>query len=141
MGGVTPPLRARTHARTRSTPVYSTCQNHFKGTFGSGDWLCLPSISGVARRRGKLLFSPYTGQLGARIPSLPVRCHKPFIGRTAASFKNTSIKARRPPTSPGPKEGFKEGRGEEESGLESLGRRSLPVPSLHSLGKGGADLC
>lgn len=83
---------------------------------------------------GKLLFSLHTGQLGARIPSLLVRCHKPFIGCTAANLKNTSIKARRPPASPGPKEGFKEGRGEEESGLGGgLGRRSLPVPSLHSL--------
>ncbi|XP_053459624.1 uncharacterized protein LOC128594774 [Nycticebus coucang] len=64
----------------------------------------------------KLLFSAQTGQLGVRIPSLPVRCHKPFIGRTAANLKNKSIKARRPPTCPGPKEGFKEGRASGVSG-------------------------
>lgn len=89
--------------------------------------------SSVNQRRcqatGKLLFW-YTGQLGARIPSLPVRCHKPFIGRTAASLKNTSIKARRPPTSLGPKEGFKGGRSEEGSSLGGLRGRSLLVPSL-----------
>ncbi|XP_077797729.1 uncharacterized protein LOC114679618 [Macaca mulatta] len=107
-----PPPSTRARARTRFTLVYCTCQKHFKGTCGSGDWLHPASISGVAGQRGKLLFSPYTGQLGARIPSLPVRCHKPFIGRTAASLENKSIKARRPPTYPGPKEGFKEGRDE-----------------------------
>ncbi|XP_033046712.1 uncharacterized protein LOC117071001 [Trachypithecus francoisi] len=64
-----PSTRAR--ARTRFTLVYCTCQKHFKGTCGSGDWLHPASISGVAGQRGKLLFSPYTGQLGARIPSLP----------------------------------------------------------------------
>lgn len=101
------------------------------------------AASSVNQRRcqatGKLLFSSRTGQLGARIPSLPVRCHKPFIGRTAASLKNTSIKARRPPTSLGSKEGFKEGQGEEGSGLGGLGRRSLRVPSLQFVG--GGYLC
>ncbi|XP_077905183.1 uncharacterized protein LOC144377656 [Ictidomys tridecemlineatus] len=57
---------------------------------------------------GKLLSSAHPGQLGARIPSLPVRCHKPFIGCTVANLKNKSIKARRPPTYPEPKTGFKE---------------------------------
>lgn len=54
----------------------------------------------VSQRRcqatGKLLFSPYTGQLGAHIPSLLVRCHKPFIGRSVARLKQINT---RPPSS------------------------------------------
>lgn len=138
-GADNPPLpraRARTHAlHSRLLYLSKTFQGDLRdrrlAASRVNQWRC--------QATGKLLFSPYTGQLGARIPSLQVRCHKPFIGRTAASLKNTSIKARGPPTSSGPKEGFKEARGEEGKGLESLGRRSLPVPSLHSLGRG--DLC
>lgn len=137
-GRATPPCaRARTHALHSSLLYLSKT---FQGDLRERRLDASRVNQQRCQATGKLLFCPYTGQLGARIPSLPVRCHKPFIGRTAASLKNTSIKARRPPTSPGPKEGFKEGRGEEESSLESLRRLSLPVPSLHSLGRGGESL-
>lgn len=128
--------RARTHALHSSLLYLSK-------TFQGDLWEQRLAGSSVNQRRchatGKLLFW-YTGQLGARIPSLPVRCHKPFIGRTAASLKNTSIKARRPPTSLGPKEGFKGGQNEEGSGLGGLGGRSLLVPSLQFVA-GGGYLC
>lgn len=93
----------------------------------------------VNRRRcqatGKLLFSPYTGQLGAHIPSLLVRCHKPFIGRSVARLKQINT---RPPSLPAharPRKACKEsgcGRGPESLGMLAaraerarLGRGSL----------------
>lgn len=132
-GGEPPPsgrARAYTHA-LHSRLLYLS--KTFQGDLRERQLAASRVNQRSCQATGKLLFSPYTGQLGARIPSLLVRCHKPFIGRTAASLKNTSIKARRPPTSPGPKKGFKEVRDEEGSGRRGLGRRALPVPSLHNL--------
>lgn len=64
-----------------------TCQKHLKGGKARRDWLGLESINGVARKLENCSYSytvPVPFAVAANIPSMLLRCHKPFIGLTGS---------------------------------------------------------
>lgn len=119
-------------ARTRRTRVYCTCQKHFKGTCGSGDWPPRASISGVARRRGNCSARRLRGDLELAY----LHCRSDVINLLVAAARRAPATDQSEPAAPqlvqSPRGGF-EGHWGEEGSVRGLRRRSPPA----RLGGGG----